>query len=64
MPDDDFKKNYFDQLNVFYVASTRARKDVYYTLSYERLTQKGEKAITSRSCFLSLPGLIIEKVTI
>ena len=44
-----------DELSVFYVAITRARKQVYVSASQKRANGKPGKF----SCFVSLPGVRI-----
>lgn len=48
-----FKQNLLDELSVFYVATTRARKQVYVSASQIRANGKTGKY----SCFASLPGI-------
>lgn len=56
-PNSEFERLFRQELNVFYVAGTRARKKVYFTFSDEGLTAKGEIRFNNMSCFLSLPSL-------
>ncbi len=51
----DFKEMMLDELSVFYVATTRARKQVYVSASQKRANGKPGKF----SCFASLPGVKI-----
>lgn len=51
------EKGYYDELSVFYVGFTRARKKVYFTLSNKRLNYSGEEKSTYGSCFLKLKGI-------
>jgi DNA helicase-2/ATP-dependent DNA helicase PcrA len=59
-PEDDFVKLFRQELNVFYVGGTRARKSVYFTSSVVGLNYKGEVRTNNQSCFLSLNGLQVE----
>lgn len=47
---------YIDELSVFYVAITRAKKELYISFSKNQLTKFGIKNCTS-SCILNLPGI-------
>ena len=49
----DFKERMLDELSVFYVATTRARKQVFVSASQNRANGKSGKF----SCFASLPGI-------
>lgn len=48
---------YYEELSVFYVAFTRAKKKVFFTLSQERLNYKGVSGVTNGSCFLKFKGI-------
>ena len=48
-----FKEKMLDELSVFYVATTRARKQVFVSASQNRANGKSGKY----SCFASLPGI-------
>lgn len=50
------KKNYLEELSVFYVAITRARKELYLTYSKNQLTKFGVKDC-NKSCMLNLKGI-------
>ena len=52
----DIEKSFFEELSVFYVAVTRAKKQVFFTASHKQLTNRGifEK---NYSCFMKLPGI-------
>ncbi len=54
-----FLGQFKEEINVFYVGGTRARKAVYFTYSDEGLNTKGEKRDNLPSCFLKLEGLQI-----
>lgn len=49
----DFKERMLDELSVFYVAMTRAKKQVYVSASQKRVNGKSGKY----SCFATLPGV-------
>ena len=49
----EFKEKMLDELSVFYVATTRARKQVFVSASQNRANGKSGKY----SCFASLPGI-------
>ena len=55
----EFSDLFKEELNVFYVGGTRARKSVFFTYSDEGLNSKGEKRINLPSCFLKLKGFEI-----
>jgi DNA helicase-2/ATP-dependent DNA helicase PcrA len=46
-----------EQINIWYVALTRARKRVVAVTSYERITQSGNHQKVPISCLLGLPGI-------
>lgn len=48
---------YYEELSVFYVAFTRAREKVIFTMSKERLNYNGNSGRTVGSCFLKLKGI-------
>jgi DNA helicase-2/ATP-dependent DNA helicase PcrA len=52
----EIEKAFLEELSVFYVAVTRAKKQVYFTASNTQLTRNGtyEK---NYSCFMRLPGI-------
>lgn len=49
---------FIEEISTFYVACTRAKKDLIFTYSEERLNPQSGKAKTSLSCFLKLKGFI------
>ena len=51
---------FLEELSVFYVAVTRARKQVYFTASRTAPTKHDTEFPKNISCFLSLPGIIYE----
>lgn len=54
--DNMFLLKYTEMLSLFYVATTRARKDVYFSYSKKSITPFGSEPDTNRSCLLSLGG--------
>ena len=58
----DNKKNFLEELSVFYVAVTRAKKQVFFSASKSQITLYGERQ-KNISCFMKLPGMIINKST-
>ena len=54
------QKSYIEELSVFYVAATRARKTLIVTTNEERINSKGKKFSANLSCFLKLPGIVPE----
>lgn len=53
----EFEKRFYDVLNIFYVACTRAKKDVYFSYSKKRIKYNGEESSCNMSCLLDLKGL-------
>ncbi len=51
------EKQFLEELSVFYVSVTRAKKDVCFSSSQKRIHFSGEKRNTFVSCLLSLPGI-------
>ena len=57
------KKNeakFLEELSVFYVAVTRARKQVFFTASKTALDRQNIERSKNLSCFLSLPGITMK----
>lgn len=54
-------RQFIEELSVFYVAVTRAKKQVFFSASEERINAAGRKFDTLISCFLTLPGLSLVK---
>lgn len=48
---------FLEELSVFYVAVTRARKQVYFTASQKQLNRFGQEKNRNISCFLKLKGI-------
>ena len=53
------EKNFLEELSVFYVAVTRAKKQVFFTASKMQKTNNGDKK-KNLSCFMKLPGMNID----
>lgn len=56
-PDDDFEKKFYEELSVFYVGATRAKKGIYFSYSQIGLKANGMERINNLSCLLKLPGI-------
>jgi len=55
--DKNLESKYLEELSVFYVAVTRAKKQVYFSASEIRLNGSGEEKNAKLSCFLGLEGI-------
>lgn len=53
------EQRFLEELSVFYVAVTRARKQVFFSSSTLQLDYKANSRTKNRSCFLSLPGIVV-----
>lgn len=51
------ERKFLEELSVFYVSVTRAKKDVYFSSSARRIHYSGQEKDTYVSCLLSLPGI-------
>lgn len=51
------ERQFLEELSVFYVAVTRARKRVFFTASENNLDRYGTSRTKNLSCFLKLPGI-------
>lgn len=58
--DSDATKNYLEELSVFYVAATRARKCLCMTTNGERINNRDQIYASQLSCFLRLPGIVAD----
>lgn len=56
------ESKYLEELSVFYVAITRAKKQVFFSASRSRLNSSGEEKNSKLSCFLSLSGLVLKEL--
>lgn len=54
--DSSNEKNFLEELSVFYVAVTRAKKQVFFSASKSQLTRTVPR-LKNISCFVKLPGL-------
>ncbi len=52
-------KDVLEELSVFYVAVTRAQKDVFFSASRKRYNTSGEIKNSKISCLLTIPGIEI-----
>jgi len=60
---DDFEKKFLEELSVFYVAVTRAKKEVFFSFSKERINKDGRSSKTScMSCFVNLKGITAREI--
>ena len=55
-PNSEFARLFKQELNVFYVGGTRARKTVFFTNSTKGLNSSGQQRDNNPSCFLGLEG--------
>lgn len=55
--DDKIERQFLEELSVFYVSVTRARRAVFFSSSQRRIHYTGEERYTYVSCLLSLPGI-------
>jgi DNA helicase-2/ATP-dependent DNA helicase PcrA len=51
------EQKFLEELSVFYVAVTRAKKQVFFSASTTQLDKFDNQRRKNRSCFLSLPGI-------
>lgn len=56
-----FKDAALDELSVFYVGITRAKKQVYISASAKRLTSSGDERTSIFSCMAGIPGIRLIK---
>lgn len=54
---DDFEKKFLEELSVFYVAVTRAKKEVFFSFSKKRINKGGSSKTSCMSCFVNLKGI-------
>jgi len=57
----DNEQKFLDELSVFYVAVTRAKKKVYFTTSKTQIDNYNNKRVKNISCFLKIPGIVVNK---
>jgi DNA helicase II / ATP-dependent DNA helicase PcrA len=53
------EKNFLEELSVFYVGVTRARKQIFFSASKNRFKANGTTQRTNLSCMLKLPGIVL-----
>jgi len=53
------EKNFLEELSVFYVGVTRARKQIFFSASKKRLKANGTPQTANLSCMLKLPGIVL-----
>lgn len=56
---DHDQKSFIEELSVFYVGVTRARKEVFFSASKKRYNNQNEEKNSYISCLLTLPGIAI-----
>ena len=54
------ERKFLEELSVFYVSVTRARKDVWFSSSRKRIHYSGSEKDTYVSCLLTLPGIVAD----
>jgi len=54
---DNIQTKFLEELSVFYVAVTRARKQVYFTASAKQINSSGNIVNRNISCFMKLKGI-------
>jgi DNA helicase-2/ATP-dependent DNA helicase PcrA len=55
----DIEQKFLEELSVFYVAVTRARRQVFFTASKKQINNSDQLITRNISCFLKLPGIVI-----
>lgn len=60
--DKHLPEGYSDELCIFYVAVTRARRNVVFLATTDRVNKNGEQKAGYLSCFLQRPGITIAEV--
>ncbi|MBW4464676.1 MAG: ATP-dependent helicase [Pegethrix bostrychoides GSE-TBD4-15B] len=53
---------FLEELSVFYVGVTRARKQIFFSASKTRLKSNGEPQGANLSCMLKLPGIVLVEI--
>lgn len=61
--DGKIERRFLEELSVFYVAVTRARKDIFFSSSNRRVNYLEKEKPTYVSCLLSLPGIKTKQST-
>ena len=57
----EFRDAIIDEISVFYVGVTRARKQVFVSASAKRYNATGDEKASGFSCWASLPGIRLVK---
>jgi len=55
----NFRRDFYEELSIFYVAVTRAKKGVFFSASKFRIDRNHNIRKGEISCFLRLPGIVI-----
>lgn len=53
------EKSFLEELSVFYVGVTRAKKQIFFSASKNRLKSNGVTQPANLSCMLKLPGIVL-----
>lgn len=53
------EKSFLEELSVFYVGVTRAKKQIFFSASKTRLKSNGVAQSANLSCMLKLPGIVL-----
>jgi DNA helicase II / ATP-dependent DNA helicase PcrA len=56
------EKRFLEEVSVFYVGVTRARKQIFFSASKTSLNAKGFIQTLNLSCMLKLPGIVISEI--
>lgn len=64
LTDEDFVECFIEELSVFYVALTRAKKQVYVSASSTRVNNYNQIKKSKYSCYCTLPGIKLVKAQI
>ncbi len=56
------EKNFLEELSVFYVGVTRARKQIFFSASRTRFKANGTTQTANLSCMLKLPGIVLAEI--
>jgi superfamily I DNA/RNA helicase len=56
-----YKKALIEEISVFYVGFTRAKKDVFFSASREGIKSNGDAQPRNVSCFLKMSGIDIDE---
>lgn len=54
------EKSFLEELSVFYVGVTRARKQIFFSASKTRFKSNGDTQSANLSCMLKLPGIVFD----